>query len=136
MKYLHMELINMEELLTPSYHGELCRHNGNNPNYEIACDECDFYLICFPDWKEMLETHATNNRSIDSIKASPDETLEAVLSTKAIKDDFTDASFGLVQTLKWFPMVNESLIFSKWVIIILWMSIFNILRKVQWLEPR
>ena len=31
-----------EEILTPSYHGELCRHNGENPDYEIACDECDF----------------------------------------------------------------------------------------------
>ena len=44
----------VEEILTPSYHGELCRHNGDNPDYEIACDECDYYLTCFPDWKEML----------------------------------------------------------------------------------
>ena len=28
-KYSNMELITMEEILTPSYHGELCRHNGN-----------------------------------------------------------------------------------------------------------
>lgn len=40
-----------EEILTPSYHGELCRHNGENPEFEIACDECDYYLFCFPDWK-------------------------------------------------------------------------------------
>ena len=45
----------VEEILTPSYHGELCRHNGDNPDYEIACDECDYYLSCFPDWKEMLD---------------------------------------------------------------------------------
>ena len=43
-----------EEILTPSYHGELCRHNGENPDYEIACDECNFYLLCFPDWKELF----------------------------------------------------------------------------------
>ena len=43
----------MEEILTPSYHRELCRHNGNNPDYEIACDECDYYLTCFPDWEIM-----------------------------------------------------------------------------------
>ena len=43
----------IEEFLTPSYHGELCRHNGENPECEIACDECDFYLECFPDWKKM-----------------------------------------------------------------------------------
>ena len=40
------------EILTPSEQGKLCRHNGDNPDYEIACDECDFYLNCFPDWKE------------------------------------------------------------------------------------
>ena len=28
-----------EEILTPSYHGELCGHNGDNPDYEIACNE-------------------------------------------------------------------------------------------------
>ena len=28
-----------EEILTPSYHGELCRHSGDNPDYEIACNE-------------------------------------------------------------------------------------------------
>lgn len=39
-----------DEILTPSYHGEKCRHNGSNPNYELACDECDFYLTCMPDW--------------------------------------------------------------------------------------
>ena len=43
------------EVLTPSYHGKLCRHNGDNPDYEIACDECDYYLVCFPDWKEIME---------------------------------------------------------------------------------
>lgn len=28
-----------EEILTASYHGEKCRHNGENPDYELACDE-------------------------------------------------------------------------------------------------
>lgn len=41
-----------EEILTPGDHGKNCRHNGENPDYEIACDECEFYLTCFPDWKE------------------------------------------------------------------------------------
>ena len=31
----------MDEDLSPSYHGELCQHNGENSDYEIACDECD-----------------------------------------------------------------------------------------------
>ena len=40
-------------LLTPSFHGEECTGNGYNPGYECCCDECDFYLLCFPDWKTM-----------------------------------------------------------------------------------
>lgn len=45
-----------EEVLTPSFHGEKCRYNGDNPDCEIACDECDYYFICFPDWREINET--------------------------------------------------------------------------------
>ena len=45
-----------KEILTPSYHGCQCRHNGENPDYMIACDECDYYLQCFPDWKDMYDT--------------------------------------------------------------------------------
>lgn len=51
---MHGEEKDYQEVLTPSYHGELCRHNGENPDYEIACDECDYYLMCFPDWKAHL----------------------------------------------------------------------------------
>ena len=39
-------------LLTPGFHGEGCLGNGLHPGYECCCDECDYYLICFPDWKE------------------------------------------------------------------------------------
>lgn len=42
----------MEEILTPSFHGEKCRHNGENADYDIACDERDYFLICFPEWEE------------------------------------------------------------------------------------
>ena len=37
-------------LLTPSCHGEACLGNGENPDYECCCDECDYYLYCFPEW--------------------------------------------------------------------------------------
>lgn len=79
-----------EEILTPSYHGELCRHNGDNPDYEIACDECDFYLICFPDWKEMIEMYDFSDKRIDTIKTSPIEALEAFLRANTAKDDISD----------------------------------------------
>ena len=39
-------------LLTPSFHGDACLGNGDNLGYECCCDECDYYLYCFPDWKE------------------------------------------------------------------------------------
>lgn len=84
-----------EEVLTPSYHGESCRHNGDNPDYEIACDECDFYLICFPDWKEMIEMYDINNKEINTIKTSPSEALEAFLRANAAKDDITDVEIEI-----------------------------------------
>lgn len=37
-------------VLTPSFHGELCQGNGEHPGVECCCDECDYYLECFPDW--------------------------------------------------------------------------------------
>jgi len=39
-------------VLTPSFHGEKCLGNGLHPEYECCCDECEFYLICFPDWRD------------------------------------------------------------------------------------
>ena len=36
-------------MLTPGYHGESCLGNGEHPEYECCCDECDYYLLCFPD---------------------------------------------------------------------------------------
>ena len=41
--------------LTPSYHGEKCLFNGEHEGYEITCDNCDFYMECFPDRKELME---------------------------------------------------------------------------------
>ena len=84
-----------EEILTPSYHGELCRHNGDNPDYEIACDECDFYLICFPYWKEMIEIYDINDKNINTIKTSPNEALVAFLRANAAKDDITDVEIEI-----------------------------------------
>lgn len=34
--------------LTPSAGGVECLGNGKNPNIECCCDECSFYLDCFP----------------------------------------------------------------------------------------
>ena len=39
-------------MLTPSRQGHKCLYNGEHSEYECCCDECDFYLYCFPqyDW--------------------------------------------------------------------------------------
>ena len=39
-----------KEVLTPSYHGERCIGNGEDPGVECCCDECNFFLHCFPEW--------------------------------------------------------------------------------------
>lgn len=38
-------------LYDPGEKGKYCPSNGEN-GIECRCDECDHYLICFPDWKE------------------------------------------------------------------------------------
>ena len=80
-----------EEILTPSYHGELCRHNGENSDYELACDECPYYLACFPDWQYLEEKYGcSDEKSINSIKTSSDDDLEAFLRADAEKDNISD----------------------------------------------
>ena len=41
-------------VLTPSFHGEKCAGNGEYPGIECCCDECNFYLVCFPDWHDFV----------------------------------------------------------------------------------
>ena len=64
-------MVNMEEdqnkidvstgiLPTPSYHGENCFGNGEHPGLECCCDECDFYLACFPDWETYVAQFYAN----------------------------------------------------------------------------
>lgn len=35
--------------LTPSPAGRECLGNGTWPGYECCCDECDYFLECFPE---------------------------------------------------------------------------------------
>ena len=39
--------------LTPSRQGRKCLGNGEHPGYLWCCEECDYYLYCFPqyDWR-------------------------------------------------------------------------------------
>ncbi len=42
-------------LLTPSRQGYKCYGNGKYPQYEFCCDECDYYLYCFPQFDSHLK---------------------------------------------------------------------------------
>lgn len=91
-----MESKGQEEIFTPSYHGEKCRHNGENPDYELACDECPNYLICFPDWQYLQERYdCFDDKRFLFIKTSSDEELEAFLRANAAKDDISDKEIEL-----------------------------------------
>ena len=35
----------------PSLGGAECQGNGQHEEVEIQCDECDYFLICFPEEK-------------------------------------------------------------------------------------
>lgn len=43
-----------EIILTPSASGENCLGNGEHEGIECHCDECDNFLLCFPNWRAMM----------------------------------------------------------------------------------
>lgn len=34
---------------------ERCQGNGQNPAFECCCDECDYFIECFPEWEAGAE---------------------------------------------------------------------------------
>lgn len=38
--------------LTPSYYGKKCQGNGEHEGIECCCDQCDYFLTCFPDYND------------------------------------------------------------------------------------
>jgi len=40
--------------LTPSRQGKRCLGNGEHLEYECCCDECDYFLYCFPQYDSRL----------------------------------------------------------------------------------
>lgn len=37
-------------LLTPGCQGANCKGNGKDGSAECCCDNCDYFLECFPQW--------------------------------------------------------------------------------------
>ena len=66
--------------LTPSHHGKECLGNGRHPGIEICCDNCDHYLTCFPDWRELCEM---SDEEVNALLTS-EEQEEAKRRTAAI----------------------------------------------------
>lgn len=78
-------MLEQEEIYTPSYHGEKCRQNGESTANELACDECPYYMICFPDWEYLDKQYSySDDESYHSILTSSSETLEAYLQASAL----------------------------------------------------
>lgn len=48
--------------LTPSKHGNKCLGNGERPEYECCCDECDYYLKCFPEYLRKIKISGLKRR--------------------------------------------------------------------------
>lgn len=46
--------------LTPSALGAECIGNGEHEEVECCCDECDYFLFCFPDWETMMNERSDN----------------------------------------------------------------------------
>ena len=42
-------------ILTPSFQGRKCLGNGRYAGYECCCEECDYYLDCFPQFNPKIK---------------------------------------------------------------------------------
>ncbi len=51
--------------LIPSDLGSECPGNGKHPEYECCCDECDYYLHCFPQFELQSNTNKKGAVSIN-----------------------------------------------------------------------
>lgn len=36
-----------------------CQGNGEHPFFECCCDECDYYLDCFPEYDRCMTCHTS-----------------------------------------------------------------------------
>ncbi len=54
--------------LTPSKQGYKCLGNGEHPEYEYCCDECSYYLYCFPQFDYYSKRNRFKNRGKKLLK--------------------------------------------------------------------
>ncbi len=54
--------------LTPSWKGNKCLGNGEHePEYECCCDECNYYLRCFPQFDWEFRVRRIKNKKLISL---------------------------------------------------------------------
>ncbi len=80
-----------EKNINLSYYGKQCHYNGDNFDYETACDGCDNYLICFQNRSEII-------KSADKyIKNLSDNALKAFLRADMEREKyFSDQEINMV----------------------------------------
>ena len=56
--------------LIPGNYGRDCPGNGEHQGGECCCEECDYMLLCFPDWKLWVGDEISENfeKMLDKIK--------------------------------------------------------------------
>lgn len=80
-----------EEILTPGYHGEECRHNGENTDYEIACDNCSFFYSCFPDADLLFQNpELYEDKNLYHLKTASNEVLQAFLRANTVGNEIDE----------------------------------------------
>lgn len=52
---------------------ERCEGNGKNPKYEICCDECDYYLECFPEYQADVDEALEDLRDLRAYERAMEE---------------------------------------------------------------
>ncbi len=51
-------------LLTPSFMGSKCLGNGENFEYECCCDECGYFLYCFPQYNYLFMSRKKKRKAL------------------------------------------------------------------------
>lgn len=69
-----------------SYYSKQCHYNGDNFDYETACDGCDYYLICFHNRNEITKSA---DKYIEIIKNLSDNALKAFLRSDIEREEYS-----------------------------------------------
>ena len=68
--------------LIPGNGGQDCPGNGSG-DWECCCDECDFFLDCFPDWRNLMENQKNLEKTLD-------KTQHCVYNNQALEESVVD----------------------------------------------